>query len=305
MLKIGSHVSNKGKDMLVGSINEAISYDSTCFMVYLGAPQNTFRRPIGEQHALELEQIASLYNIDLEDMIVHAPYIVNLAQTDFDKHEFAVKTLSKELRGVALIGAKYMVLHPGAHLENSVEVACERIADGINQILDNTAPDDTVILLETMAGKGTEVGRTFEEIKSIIDQVKDKSRIGVCIDTCHINDGGYDIVNHYEDVIEEFDRVIGLKYVHALHVNDSKNPCGSHKDRHENFGCGYIGFDTLMKFINDKRFEDCPKILETPYVMGPTGKTSYPPYREEIAMIRSGKFDPNIKKKIIDNALNK
>jgi len=200
--------------------------------------------------------------------------------------------------GTAMIGAKYMVLHPGAHVGMGSNYGIERIANGINCILSDTINYRSVILLETMAGKGTECGRTFEEIKAIIDRVHNKNRIGVCLDTCHINDAGYDIVNDYEGVIDEFDRIIGLEYLKVIHLNDSKNPVGSHKDRHENIGFGTIGFDTLMKFVNDERFKDIPKILETPYIPY-TKDLSFPPYQEEIAMIKSGKFNENLKNEIL------
>ena len=264
-MKLGSHVSNNGLKMLVGSVEEA-----------------------------EAIQLAKTYGIDPEDIIVHAPYIVNLAQSDDEKFEFAVRFLTQELQGVGAIGAKYMVLHPGAHVGSGANYGISRIAQGINQILYQTRGTDTVIALETMAGKGTECGKTFEEIAKIIELVDDKSRIGVCLDTCHIFDGGYDIVHQYETTLEQFDDIIGFGYLKVIHVNDSKNPLGSHKDRHENIGFGSIGFETLVRIITDERFATVPKILETPYIPV-TKEITLPPYKEEIAMIRSGEFDPNLK----------
>ncbi len=299
-MKLGSHVSNNGLKMLVGSVEEAVSYGANCFMVYLGAPQNTFRKKIEDQNATEAIQLAKTYGIEPEDIIVHAPYIVNLAQSDDEKFEFAVRFLTQELQGVGAIGAKYMVLHPGAHVGSGANYGISRIAQGINQILYQTRGTDTVIALETMAGKGTECGKTFEEIAKIIELVDDKPRIGVCLDTCHIFDGGYDIVHQYETTLEQFDDIIGFDYLKVIHVNDSKNPLGSHKDRHENIGFGSIGFETLVRIITDERFATVPKILETPYIPV-TKEITLPPYKEEIAMIRSGEFDPNLKEKIQTN----
>lgn len=297
-MKIGSHVSNNGIKMLEGSVEEALSYGANALMVYLGAPQNTFRKPFNQMHINEALELCKKNNIDPQDIIVHAPYIVNLAQSDNQKWDYAITFLGNELMGTAMIGAKYMVLHPGAHVGMGSNYGIERIANGINCILSDTINYRSVILLETMAGKGTECGRTFEEIKAIIDRVHNKNRIGVCLDTCHINDAGYDIVNDYEGVIDEFDRIIGLEYLKVIHLNDSKNPVGSHKDRHENIGFGTIGFDTLMKFVNDERFKDIPKILETPYIPY-TKDLSFPPYQEEIAMIKCGKFNENLKNEIL------
>lgn len=299
-MKIGSHVSNNGLRMLQGSVEEALSYGSNCFMVYLGAPQNTFRKPFKDMRIIEALELCKANNINPDDIIVHAPYIVNLAQSDNQKFDFAITFLANELMGTAMIGAKYMVLHPGAHVGMGSDYGINRIAMGINTILSDTINYGTTILLETMAGKGTEVGRTFEEIAEIISKVHNKSRIGVCLDTCHIHDAGYDIINNYEEVIKEFDQIIGLNYLKAIHLNDSKNERGTHKDRHENIGFGCIGFDTLMKFVKDERFIDIPKILETPYI--PYNKNiSYPPYKEEIDMIKDGIFDENLKELILAN----
>lgn len=293
-MKLGCHVNNNGKDMLVGSIKEALSYNANCFMVYLGAPQNTYRKPLVDLKYHEMKKIADEVNISLEDVIVHAPYIVNLARSDEEKHEFAVNFLTQELRGLSVVGCKYIVLHPGSAVDSSREEAIKQIACGINKILDNTSCDNTVIVLETMAGKGNEIGRTFEEIASIISYVKDQNRIGVCLDTCHVNDAGYDLVNNYDEVFNMFDNIIGFKYLKVIHVNDSKNVLSSHKDRHENIGFGNIGFEPLLKVITDKRFEHVCKILETPYVISDDKKSNYPPYKYEIEMIKSGRFNPQL-----------
>lgn len=297
-MKIGCHVGNSGPLMLEGSIKEALSYGATCFMVYLGPPQNTIRKPIESMNADKMALIAKENNICLDDVIIHAPYIVNLARKDPEKFDFAVRFIATEVSGVHNIGCKYLVLHPGSAVDSERSDALKQVARGINEIIKLTPNARSVIAIETMAGKGNEVGRTFEEIKFIIDNVSDKSRVGVCLDTCHINDGGYDLVNNYEGVISEFDEIIGLEYLKVIHVNDSKNPLASHKDRHENIGFGNLGFETIMKIFNDSRFNNIPKILETPYVASLNNKENFPPYKYEINMIKSGIFDENLKEKI-------
>lgn len=301
-MKLGSHVSNNGIKMLVGSVEEALSYNANCFMIYLGAPQNTFRKKIEDQNGKKAIEIALANGILPEDIIVHAPYIVNLAQKDDEKFDFAVRFLTEELKMVGKLGLKYMVLHPGAHVGNGSNYGINRIVCGINEILRRTSGDKTVIAIETMAGKGTECGKTFEEIASIVDLVDDQSRVGVCLDTCHIFDGGYDIVNSYEQVLNEFDQIIGIDKIKVIHLNDSKNGLGSHKDRHENIGFGNIGFDTLLKVLNDYRFENVPKILETPYV-SVSKELSFPPYKEEIEMLKNEVFNANLQNEVVQNKM--
>ena len=299
-MKIGSHVSNSGLKMLIGSVEEALSYGANCFMIYLGAPQTTLRKSVQELKAQEALILAKNNGILPEDIIVHAPYIVNLGQSDDEKYSFAITFLTSELKKVEMIGAKYMVLHPGAHVGSGENYAIKRIANGINNILENTKNDNSVICIETMAGKGTECGKTFEEVAKIIELVNDKKRIGVCLDTCHIFDGGYDIVNNYNEVINSFDRIIGLDYIKVIHLNDSKNVLGSHKDRHENIGFGNIGFDTLLKVLTDYRFENVPKILETPYI-SIDKNNSFAPYKEEIQMLKKQIFNENLKNDVLKN----
>ena len=299
MIKIGSHVSNNGLKMMIGSVEETIENNANCMMLYLGAPQNTFRKPVKDQNAKEALALAKEHGISRDDIIVHAPYIVNLANPDYEKRQYAISFLTKELEMVAECGLKYMVLHPGAHMKEGSSQGVRYIAEGINEILSSPKTLDTVILLETMAGKGTEVGRTFEEIKGIIDLVYDKSRVMVCLDTCHINDAGYDLVDNYDDVFKSFDEIIGLDKIKAIHLNDSKNPLDSHKDRHENIGFGEIGFTALHKVLIDPRFKNVPKILETPYIEK-SKLVSLSPYKKEIEMLRSGVFNPLLKEEILN-----
>ena len=289
MLLIGSHVNFKKDDQLLGSLKQALSYGANTFMFYTGAPQNTKRYPIEDGLTLAALQLMKEENIDYSKVVVHAPYIVNLANdSDPVKYKFSVDFLQEEIERCKLLGITKLVLHPGSHVGLGVDRAIANISNAINMI----SNDSVVILLETMAGKGTEVGSKLEEIKAIIDKVEDKEHIGVCLDTCHLNDGGYDIAN-FDEILDRVDRIIGLNKVGCVHINDSKNKCGAHKDRHENFGFGQIGFDNLIKVIYNERLKDVPKILETPYV-----DKDFAPYKYEIEMIRSRKFDPDLIEKI-------
>ena len=286
MLYIGSHVGFKKDSQLLGSLQEALSYGEDTFMFYTGAPQNTSRYPILDGLTLEAMTLMKEHGFDYSKVVVHAPYIINLANDkDPDKFMFSVRFLQEELERCELLGIRQMVLHPGSHVGLGIDTAISNIAKGLNMIL-GTHP--VTILLETMAGKGTEVGSTLEELKRIIDLVDDKEHIGVCLDTCHLNDAGYDM-KEFDSFLEQFDQVIGIDKIGCVHVNDSKNVLGSHKDRHENIGFGTIGFDTLLSVIYHEKLEEVPKILETPYV-----DKVYPPYRYEIEMIRNKKFDSNL-----------
>jgi len=290
MLTIGSHVSFNSKDQLLGSLNEALSYGANTFMFYTGAPQNTARSKINDEITLLALQVMKENNIDYSKVVVHAPYIINLANNkEDDKYDFSIRFLKEEVSRCEQLGIKYLVLHPGSHVGLGTNVGIENIVNALNIILKDTS---VVILLETMAGKGTEIGSSFNELKQIIDGVEQKDNIGVCMDTCHLSDSGYDISN-FDKLLDEFDKVIGLSYVKCIHINDSKNPSSSHKDRHENFGFGYLGFDNLINIIYNPRLESIPKILETPWV------EQKPPYKYEIEMIRNKKFDPELKSKII------
>lgn len=293
---IGSHVSMNGKEMMLASVKEAISYHATCFMVYTGAPQNTRRKPTDQLRIEEAHKLMNEYGIDLKNVIVHAPYIMNLANPDSEKRDFAISFLTEEIKRTHKMGAKQIVLHPGAHLKQGPEIGIKYIIDGLNKAIENTKDLPVKIALETMAGKGTEVGRTFQELKAIIDGVANKSRISVCFDTCHTHDAGYETKTNFDAVIKEFDQLIGKKYISVFHINDSKNPIGAAKDRHENLGYGYIGFDSLSYIVHHPDFKTIPKILETPYITpNPDSKDRlYPPYKEEIEMLKNKTFNKEV-----------
>ena len=286
MLIIGSHVGYKKDSGLVGSVKEALSYNANTFMFYTGAPQNTKRLPIDLEKVKEADQLMKDNKMAKENVIVHAPYIINLATDDLVKREFSCNFLKEEIKRVETLGFSYLVLHPGSHVGAGTDKGIQNIADSLNKIIDKDTK--VVILLETMAGKGTEVGKNFEELESIISRIKQKENIGVCLDTCHINDAGYDL-NYFDKVLDSFDKIIGLDKLKCIHVNDSKNIMGSHKDRHENIGYGHIGFDNLINIIYNKRLDNIPMILETPYI-----DKTYPPYKYEIEMIRTKKFNKNL-----------
>ena len=294
-LIIGSHVSFKSDKQLLGSVEESLSYGANTFMFYTGAPQNTNRGKLDDILTYKAYELMKENNIKLENVIVHAPYIVNLCNEN--NYDFSVSFLRQEVNRCRSLGITKMVLHPGSSVGMDRGDAINNIISGLNIILDGI--DNVCICLETMAGKGTEVGRTFEEIKTIIDGVNNNKCIGVCLDTCHINDAGYD-VSDFDRVLDEFDKIIGLSYLKCVHINDSKNPIGSHKDRHENIGFGYIGFESLIKVIYNSRLDGIPKILETPYIgiSDDDKEKIYPPYKFEIEMIRNKKFDDKLKDKI-------
>lgn len=285
MYLLGSHVGMSGKDMMLNSVKEAVSYGANTFMLYTGAPQNTRRKKIEELNIEEAKRCMAENGI--ETFVVHAPYIINLANTvKPETFDIAVEFLGIELERTAAMGSEVLVLHPGAHVGAGTEAGIARIVKGLDMVM---TPDMPVcIALETMAGKGTEIGRSFEELRAIYDGVKYPQKLRVCFDTCHVNDAGYDIVNDYEGVMRQFDEIIGLDQIAVFHINDSKNPLGAHKDRHENIGKGSIGFDALLRVVSDQRFQNIPKILETPYIKDEEDpKKSFPPYKEEIAMFQA------------------
>lgn len=296
MLKIGSHVGMKGKEMMLGSVKEAVSYGANTFMVYTGAPQNTKRKAIAELRIEEAWEYMKANGI--EEFIVHAPYIINLANTvKKETFEIAVDFLKIELERTEAMGADRLVLHPGSHVGAGEEKGIARIIEGLNEVM--TKDMKVKIALETMAGKGSELGRTFEQLARIYDGVRYPEHLRVCFDTCHTNDSGYPVIEAFDAVIDEFDRVLGKDQIAVFHINDSKNPMGAGKDRHENIGFGTIGFDAIYRIVHHPDFMDIPKILETPYVKVPGTKKSFPPYKYEIDMLKNGIFDENIREKII------
>jgi len=298
MLIIGSHVSF-GNNQLLGATQEAVSYNANTFMFYTGAPTNTIRKDIDENITNKAIELMEKNNIDINNVICHAPYIVNLANnTDIDKYNFSINFIKQELSRCDAMHITRMVLHPGNAVGNIPrEEGLSNIVSAINKILDGTTK--CKILLETMAGKGSELGKTLEEMSYLITNINKKDQIGVCLDTCHLNDAGYDVSN-FDNYLEEFDKQIGLKYIECIHINDSKNEINSHKDRHENIGIGTIGFDNLIRVIYNPKLENIPKILETPYI-GDTDDSKerlYPPYKYEIEMIKNKTFDKNFRNNV-------
>ena len=287
MLIIGSHVSFNKEKQLIGSLDEALSYESNTFMFYTGAPQNTKRSAINDMYTLEAYNLMKENNIALENVICHAPYIVNLAnRLDESKYRFSKEFLRNELDRCELLNVKYLVLHPGSAVGQEPLTAITNIIDALNDILKPN--DTTMILLETMAGKGTEIGSKMEEIDYILKGINLKDKVGVCLDTCHLNDSGIDLTK-FDEYLDIFDKHIGINKIKCIHINDSKNDISSHKDRHENIGFGSIGFDTLINIINNPKLKDVPKILETPYV-----NKKYAPYKYEIDMIKNKSFDEHL-----------
>ncbi|PEL11350.1 deoxyribonuclease IV [Bacillus sp. AFS017336] len=290
MLRIGSHVSMSGKKMFLAASEEAASYGANTFMVYTGAPQNTRRKAIED---LNIEAgLKHMAENGIADIIVHAPYIINIGNTTNPAtYELGVEFLQKEINRTAALGAKQIVLHPGAHVGAGEDAGIDRIIQGLNEVL--TADTPVQIALETMAGKGSECGKSFEEIARIMEGVHYSDKLSVCFDTCHINDAGYDIVNDFDGVLQQFDHLIGIDKIKVLHINDSKNPMGSHKDRHENIGFGTIGFKALNYIVHHPQLMEVPKILETPYV-GEDKNSKVAPYKLEIEMLRNQEFNENL-----------
>ena len=240
---LGSHVCYKSKDYLIGSVNETISYNGNCFMIFTGPPQNFNRKEIDYLNVKTAIEILKRNNLDVDNIIVHAPYLINLCSPNINTRKLAVDKLKIEVIRTQQLCSNKIVLHPGSSLTLDRNNAIEFIANGINEVIQEVQ-NNVIICIETMSGKGTEVGKTFEELKAIIDLIEDKSKIGVCLDTCHIHEAGYD-VRDVNKILDEFDNVIGMQYLKVIHLNDSKNPVGAHKDRHENIGIGKIGFTVL------------------------------------------------------------
>lgn len=284
MLKIGSHVGMSGKEMFLNSVKEAVSYGANTFMVYTGAPQNTRRKEIKDLNIEAAHAYMKEHGID--SFVVHAPYIINLGNTvKAETFSLAVEFLAKEMERTQAMGSGILILHPGAHVGAGTAAGTAQIIKGLNEVL--TDDSEVLIALETMAGKGSEIGRSFEELAEIYDGVVHSEKLRVCFDTCHTHDSGYDIVHDFDGVMDHFDKVIGKDQIAVFHINDSKNPCGAAKDRHANIGDGEIGFDALHAIVHHPDFLEIPKILETPYLTDPEdAKKKYPPYRDEIERLR-------------------
>ncbi|MCQ6266248.1 deoxyribonuclease IV [Fictibacillus sp. WQ 8-8] len=295
MLKLGSHVSMSGKKMLLGASEEAASYGANTFMVYTGAPQNTRRKKIED---LNIEAgIKHMQENGMTELVVHAPYIINIGNSvKPETFQLGVDFLTSEIERTAAIGGKQIVLHPGAHVGAGTEDGIKKIIEGLNEVL--TPEQNVQIALETMAGKGSECGCTFEELASIIDGVHLNDKLSICFDTCHTHDSGYDIINDFDGVLNTFDKLIGLDRLKVLHINDSKNERGARKDRHENIGFGKIGFDALNYIVHHPQLGDVPKILETPYV-GTDKNNKKPPYQLEIEMLKNKEFVPTLQEQLL------
>ncbi len=287
---IGSHV-NYGSESLLGCVKQTLSYNANAFMFYTGAPQNSIRKKIDEENTKKAQELLKENNIPMTNVICHAPYIINLAnKAKPEAWDFAVNFLKEELHRCELLGVSYIVLHPGSCVKEERETALKNICDGLNEVVDNDTK--VMILLETMAGKGTECGINISELKQILNGVIFKNKLGVCLDTCHLNDSGIDI-SSFDNYLDEFDREIGLDKVKCVHLNDSLNPIGSHKDRHANIGYGTIGFESLINVAYNPRLKDVPKILETPYI------EDHAPYYYEIKSILEKKFNDHLKEDVL------
>ena len=280
---IGSHVKMKAPDYFVGAVQEALSYKADALMLYTGAPQNTKRTDPAKMKIKEGQRVLREAGIPLHHVIVHAPYIINPAnRTNAETASFEVEFLYREIQRTAALGAELLVLHPGSWTSTDPETGIRSTAESLNLLGDY--PEKVTVCLETMAGKGTELGSSFEELEAILDKLDHPEHFGICLDTCHIHDAGYDITD-FDTVLDTFDRVIGLDRLKVIHLNDSKNVRGARKDRHANIGKGEIGYDALYRIAHNARTAHLVKILETPYI------NDHAPYGIEIDMLRSGLYD--------------
>lgn len=299
-LIIGSHVNFVPSTQLVGSINEMLSYGANACMIYTGAPLIKIKK-MDEALLRQADEMIFKYNIDKNNIIVHAPFINNPSNdSDLSKYKFTLDLLRGEIDKCIELGIKKLVLHPGSHVGLGVERGIKNTINTINAILKEE--DDIIICVESMSGKGSEVGRDLNELKAILDGIDLADKVGICLDTCHLSDSGVDITK-FDEYLDEFDALIGIDKIQVFHINDSKNELGSAKDRHENIGYGHLGFDALISIIYNERLKDVPKILETPMISlieGDRDRT-LPPYKYEIEMIREKKFNLNLHKDIREN----
>lgn len=273
MLYIGSHLSVSNGFMAMA--REAKAMGANTFAFFTRNPRGGKAKDVDMKDVKEFNKY--IKENDFGKLVAHAPYTLNAASATEKTREFALMAMNEDLAKMELIPGNYYNFHPGSHVKQGVDLGVNLIADVLNKVLKKDMT--TTVLLETMAGKGTEIGRNFEEIKSIIDKVELSDKVGVCLDTCHISDGGYDIIDNLDVVLEEFDKIIGLDKLKALHLNDSKNERESHKDRHEKIGEGYLGIDTFKNIVNHPYLKTLPMILETP--------NDFSGYKEEIELLRS------------------
>ncbi len=273
MLHIGNHLSSSKGFVAMG--REALQLKADTFAFFTRNPRGSKAKNIDDNDVAAFLNLTREHNF--QKLVAHAPYTLNPCSNKPEVREFAYNTMADDLKRMEKLPHNYYNFHPGNHLKQGEQTGIKLIAACLNDIM--WQEQKTTVLLETMAGKGTEVGKTFEEIRAIIDKVNLQDKIGVCLDTCHIWDSGYDIVNRLDDVIAEFDRIIGLNRLKAVHLNDSKNECGSHKDRHEKIGDGKIGLDAIVRIINHPALKNLPFILETP--------NDHTGYAREIALLRS------------------
>lgn len=272
MVYLGCHLSSSKGFAAMGKT--ALSMGADTFQFFTRNPRGGKAKELDEADAALFLQMQREHAMG--PVIAHAPYTINPCAADPRVKEFALQTMADDLRRMEYLPGNYYNFHPGSHVGQGTETGIAAIADTLNTVL--FSGQKTIVLLETMAGKGSEVGGRFEELRAIMDRVELGEYVGVCLDTCHVHDGGYDIVHHLDDVLEEFDRVIGLQHLKALHLNDSMNPLGAHKDRHEKIGQGHIGLETFINIINHPALQGLPMVLETP--------NELPGYEQEIRLLR-------------------
>ena len=282
-LLLGSHVSFKSKGYLLDSVKETLSYDGRCFMVFTGPPQNFNRKEIEKNNVFHAHNLMKENGLDLENIIVHAPYLINLGSPKNSTREIGLKQLIIEIERTHQLGSNIIVLHPGSSLDLDREKSIEFIIENINIAIQKTN-NNVIVCVETMAGKGSEVGVNFNEISKIVKGIKNSERIGVCLDTCHMHESGIDISDP-DVVLNDFSKLLPTSKIKVIHLNDSKNECGARKDRHENIGYGKIGFDVLVRWAHNDKLVNVPKILETPY------RENKPIYKFEIECLNSKKWE--------------
>lgn len=269
---LGCHLSVSKGYLAMGKT--AVSIGADTFQFFTRSPRGGGVKPLDVEDVTALAEFARDHHFG--PLLAHAPYTLNSCAADEGLRTYALETMQDDLRRLEYLPGSLYNFHPGSHVKQGAEIGIEKIAEHLNRLFET--PFSTTVLLETMAGKGSEVGRTFEELRAVIDRVEQGNRLGVCLDTCHVYDAGYDVVSDLDGVLEQFDRVLGLDRLKAVHINDSKNPMGSHKDRHEVIGGGTIGLDAIVRVITHPRLRHLPFYLETP--------NELPGYAREIELLR-------------------